>query len=973
MATKTCLDIFNEKTEVLQDFNKIFRSFVEDRLKEGQVINPVNTNLLQETIEQITKSVSDNIKDIKKMGLDEAGLKAQIDTLLDSQFTELNDVIHQYNVTNQALDDIYKNAGGEKMTERAFKNAIIHKFEQLALLEKTEVNRLNGEFEDILANLEQSGHSFTEDTIKQAKEIVVAAAMGKNDVLDKWAKDNGYKGLAEFEDELNLSIATGKTGKNPVVQAVAAWFDRYDKASTRIVRENNPNATALEGHTQSTSPNADKIVVAGVEDYINDIEDLLDVDAMVKNTKWDTQGLDEFDADTMRREFLKELYVVDSQRPDLGLGKAPARTDSYLASRKKVFKDPQSELEYIRLYGHSDRGLLGNIIYHRMNRVRQAAGYQLFGAKPGHVYRSINNLIDSGKGDLAEPTGTKTKTSEGKTARDNVRGTLKNFISRVEARRGVGESGDDMLKTLGDMASSLVTAGLTQGSPIRDIAMDKTFYAAWQKGVMQGKSPVVSMFDAIGELGALAKEVGSIGEPTLNAQVTEELAKTLGITTKMNYRALYANIEDDLNNYSGSKQSKAEKRAMKGAKVAGQVTDALSTLSLATRIQNGSRVKDIPWAGDTVSRVFDSQWDELEINFRGLLEDHGFTKAEFDLLKQTNTKTLTVDGETARLGLDTDKFDLIPDSELQKVSRGAETPAAIRQRLKSRYKLFSNDLVNIINTLPSQAGDLFGRTGNAKVDAYISQMSRFFNLTGTAWLNLMKQFHRANGGNVFDIGHFSFGTIAKQMGKTNAGIYRGAALLGVMATGGLGYIWLKDLRDGKTPRDITPALLADALITAGIGGAAGYFYESIKYNGALFGLPIVGVGAKALKGVTGAAAGAIGLAEAEGEEAETEAKDKLYKGLKDAASSTGFGELWWGKLLRDVFINKALDVPISKKDRAYDFKLGRESWLSPEDESDLEARQLRRDERNRKIKEEGGIVDNFGRVIKKPIKNWFDE
>ena len=168
-------------------------------------------------------------------------------------------------------------------------------------------------------------------------------------------------------------------------------------------------------------------------------------------------------------------------------------------------------------------------------------------------------------------------------------------------------------------------------------------------------------------------------------------------------------------------------------------------------------------------------------------------------------------------------------------------------------------------------------------------------------------------------------------------------------------------------------MLADALITAGIGGASGYFYESIKYNGALFGLPIIGVGAKALKGVTGAAVGAIGLAEAEGEEAETKAEDKLYKGLKDAASSTGFGELWWLKIISGVAIHKGLDVPISKQDRAYDFKMGRESWLSPEDESELESRQLRRDERNQKIKEEGGVIDNFGRIIKKPIKNWNDE
>ena len=969
MAKKDCIGVFNEQTKVLKDLNKLVNNLVKGVAKEGQVVNPLNTRLLQETVDSITGSVTKNLDEIIAMGLPPDKLQAQIDTLLDSQFHELNGVLHQYNVTNQALDDIYKNAGGEKMTERSLKNSIIHKFEQLAVLEKIEVNRLNEEFKDILANLDQGGRKFNEDTINQAKEMVVAASQGKVDILDKWAKDNNYDNLQTLENEIHLAISTGKTGDNPVVDAIAAWYDRYDKASNRIVKENNPNARHLEGHTQSTGPNADKIILAGEQKYIDYMDDVLDLKKMIKGTKWDTEGLNYDDALNMNRKFLKELYELESQRPDIGLGKAPARADAYLASRSKVFKSPEAELEYIREFGHSDRGLLGNIIYHRMNRVRQAAGYQLFGAQPGHVYRSIDGLIDAGKGDLAEFDGVKVKTALGKTARDNVRGTLKNFVSRVEVRRGVGESGDDMIKTIGDVGSNIVTSGFTQGAPIRDISIDKTLYAAWQKSIMNGKGPVSATFGAVGELAALTKETASIGGKSLNAQATDEIAKTLGVTTKINYRSLYANIEDDLNNYSGVKQSKSERGAQKAAKATGAWTDIMSDLSLATRIQNASRVKDVPWAGDAVSRVWDSNWDDLTTNFRGMLEDHGFTKAEFDILKQVNTKTLTVDGDTVRLGLDIDQFDKIPDSELHKIRRGAETPAAIRQRLKSRYKIFFNDLVNTVNTLPSQAGDVFGRTGNVKVDAYISQMSRFLNLTGTAWLNLMKQFHRANGGNVFDIGHFSFKTIAAQMGKSKAGIYRGAGLLGILATGGLTYIWLKDLRDGKTPRDLTPAVLADALMAGGAAGAAGYFYESIKYNGALFGLPVVGVVQKAGKGILGVGDAAISSLEGDDEAAEK----KADRAFKNSLSATGLGELWYLKWARDVFIHKGLNVPVSKKDQAYDFKVGRESWLFPEDEGELEAKQLRRDERNRKIKEEGGIVDNFGRVLKKPIKNWFDE
>ena len=517
----------------------------------------------------------------------------------------------------------------------------------------------------------------------------------------------------------------------------------------------------------------------------------------------------------------------------------------------------------------------------------------------------------------------------------------------------------DTVALLDRTARNVSTATITLAQSVRNLGWDNTFYPVLQDALLNNKSLLMVVPRAAGELASL---LDGAFNPRTGQTGFDEIMGVFGLDMEITSKALYANMSDSVVVSGRKTKGKWNNAAYTGAKVSDKVADVFTGLALNDRINRKARVNATSRLGHILTETFARTWDESSNGFKELFSRYGWGQAEFDLLRKVEPMNMEVDSfvigkKKIGLGPHPDKIKSLKGAELDSVRRGGESDIEVINRLTSTYKLLFKQWHQNLAATPSVKGEILN-FGNPYVKAAVGQYTSFFNITVSQGLNLFKSLYTAIGNSSFEIDKLTF-----LKGLANpAG---GAALVTYAAGAGVGMLWAKDILQGKTPRDLTPGVLFEALSSTGFGSMYTYLLNNYQYNGlkGLFTPPVAATGERVIQSSIDAAD--LLTLDVKGKKGKKMKQERQARLIHNLRKTVPIFDLWYGEWAGDL-LAKRLKIPVRRSERSYDAEIGRENYIDPESPRDKRRRQ-RRKRKEKRLEGKRGISKTIKELAKKPI------
>lgn len=563
---------------------------------------------------------------------------------------------------------------------------------------------------------------------------------------------------------------------------------------------------------------------------------------------------------------LDEMYL-DS----VSIGKLQPRKESsgsVLQQQVKrfEFEDVDAEWEFISRYGDLSNGAAAGVMGARQAQVSKMAADSILGRDWGHTLQEFARTIDE-----------TTTAWDAKEIQDYIQ-------SRAGFLQGIldGGSYESTLDHVIKGTDQFITATFTGAAYLRNLLIDNSMYTGVVRASFAKTSP---LYDYMSNFSKLLTGMVTPGR----VQEMADLIEAHGIAASMSQKQVVEGVANSLalGNRRGAKWAQNYNRGMNW------FSSATSMVSGADRGNRAARVMGAMQFGQALQASFKQAWSDLDPGVRSYYQRYGVGEPEFDLLK--TAKTVDDPRTGTKFLIDTNA--LLDDTFVVKsIRRPNETSHQARVRLRNTViALMEEGTSELVPRVQSSDVFSFTKHTNPLSKLITSAVYRFGPITMRQFNGTIRALRRGSG---LDDADTSIGAIAEAAIKSPVAF---AKLTAYMTTAGLMGMWAYDIKNGKTPREMSPLTVWEALNFSGASGAMGMIYMSLLYNQAIMSSPHNSVG--------------MSLIDFMKAMADIENPDQRLKLSRQArrliTRMGGFTNLWYTKAATDKAINTALGLETS--------------------------------------------------------------
>ena len=428
--------------------------------------------------------------------------------------------------------------------------------------------------------------------------------------------------------------------------------------------------------------------------------------------------------------------------------------------------------------------------------------------------------------------------------------------------------------------NSFVSATFTGSAFLRNVFNDNAMYTALVRNSFTKSSP---LWDFV------SNKTKVLSGTVVNGRVNEmaDLIELHGVAATMSAKQVVEGVANTLTMADRTGASWAQKFSYG----MNRFSESISKVGGADRGNKAARVMGAVQFGHAVQTALKSSWAQTDPAFQRYLKRFGIGQQEFEILRGAPT---VADPRTGRPLL-IDTWRLLDDDFRVTSMRGAnETSRQARVRLRNSVIALMEDGVSEF-TPKVQSSDVFTYTKqtNPLNKLILTSVYRFGPITIRQYEGVVRAIRRGAG---LDDADTSIGALAEAAVRSP---YAFAKVMGLMTVSGTIGVWAYDIKNGKTPRDLSPRTLWEGINFSGATGALGIIYMSLLYNQALMSSPL----------------NSIGMTLTEFAEAMADLENP-QQGKKIKASTRrliirmgGFTNLWYTKAVTDKLIQEALNSP----------------------------------------------------------------
>lgn len=733
-------------------------------------------------------------------------------------------------------------------------------FERTRINVESEIRWYNNNLESSFDNLYQRGE--IDRTVTDSAKKAFLSAISGGEELNKIFKKYGIEDNEQIQALTWQAISEGKYKGIPELHAIAKVFKGQEEAIASRLQTAGVPFKQLAGHVAKQAGDRQTLLNMGFDNYKKIADEVFNYEEIFKRKNIHEFGQEDIDS------WLKERFERKTEVDTYGLPKKKKTNLGH--SREAVFNnDGRSELAYFKATNPIDTDVLRAVFSHRQNLLKNAKLYELHGA---NLSMAIENMA---KVFLDDPEVGKILGS------DKLRFTEKYMRELGEDVGLLRSSTSDMDQTVNTAVktiSNLASAQQTGFAAVRQFINDGSVHTAFQASALKGTSPLAEWAGAMsGQINHMTK----VKKTKELAAMFEDMGVAMAFSTNHLTQGLLS--EEKL-----LRTSRWERYSHNIAEWHGKVT-------LSDWLYKSQRVHQSQHVSSILERSFADGWGDMEPIMKRMFREAGVTESVFKQL--ADAPKLKFEGSI--VGID---FKKMGASELTPFQSVKQNVAAARTSYITVHSKLLNDLVT-------------SRTLRGRVTSDWAPKGAVARLIFKYWginLDQYRSFLRLNrlaAGLDPDVGDIKgLGTMA----LTGRGVYRlGQALPSMMASG-IMYQWIRDLADGREPRDITGHALAQAMSFTGWGGVYGLMAQDIFYNQDVISSPLGGavdVGRGIVK-ATMAKRGNIGGTAARGAK-------RLIPGAN----------LWFTSMAYDKLLYDGLGARRTRREKRRDKKRGNPSFI----------------------------------------------
>ena len=782
------------------------------------VSNNIKDPVLKETVSQ---DVVNYIKDSIKGTFGEQRVDGSLESLLADASTQVHkaaaEVVDQFKKMGQIQEELGNRLKTAKNAREA-KGVMDAYFEDIEAHNVRAENNFALKFQNTIDNLGTAGRAVDQKTLMITKEAVLDALAG-GDKLNRLLVE---KGVNDPEMAIHEAMHKGTNSLIPELDLVGRLYTTLDNSVVKDLKDSSIYFNRAEGYVVSLGVDRNRMALVDSVQYKDSTLKRIRVDeTLVKN------GLDisQMDAGTKQKyidEFLNENYTRTLTDKSLEVNTPFKNTKGFLSQRIMVFKSAGDEYAYFKEFGLNTKGVFAEAMANKRRSLKKAAMYDVMGGDLGASLRAMQDSLND------------TRLMDA----DSADALIKRHADRLRndlTPRSQGEIDNELII---QGLSSLVSATLTPHAAARNAVYDNTVHTAQATSQLTGNTVFKEYLNTTSELmKGVYRGTGKGKE-----KVARDILSDVGLVINVSY-------SDTINQTSRIDLTKsASNKAINFFHEKAQgFAQAVSKYTLADRTYQASRLATGIHMGRHLNRVLTQDWTDMNVATKQAFKDSGITEDVFEFLKTVPRLEAKGYGEIV---LDTHNFSKGDIKKLAKASLPLEDSGDTAKRLVRQYSNLLVNLTNDASAIVTQRGTVGAkRTGNLLVDIMVSQTFKFANISISQYFGMLRSFRRASGLTSNDDSMAALVELAKSNPVKFGAMVSTATVGGVMLT------WSGDLREGKTPRDLTPRAMYESFLSSGFGGIVGYMMGTLYFNEDIVGSPVktvarpvVGLATGALKG-----------------------------------------------------------------------------------------------------------------------------
>ena len=768
---------------------------------KGDASKQVLLNHVKEELANIAKKVEVDAVKKYRDGIDDDVLSE----LKQFQRRQVMDVFNTYRIAtegNSLFDSISKG-----VTDKSGMNGSIETvFQRTDSLLGSAETWFDNMVEDVFKTLDTGGVRWNARTGFQAIDMLQDTLAGGSKMHNFLKK----MGAEEPQKSIFMTLREG-TSKIPELDTLSGAYKSIDDFNMSKIKSDAPYMGDVKNHVLPLKHNMDKIAASKTT--------LPDGTVLRGYAAYEKFMLDSVETSHLKNKYktkedLQQAIEMSYKKREANTSFAPSSrfksTTNPFSSRKFHMKTAELEWEFHEKFGEGTENVLASALEHKRNLLRSTVMHELHGPNVNFNLYALSKHIES-KQILSA---------------SEVNYQMVKHVNSLESRMGVGSEIHRAYSDLVEGAQHTITSGLTGTSMGRDLVFDKTLYTGAVSSLYKGNSQFLETTKVTWDL---LKTVAPTGEITRLGRIWERQ----GVMTKMGSGQLYSSQLMDAPGVKSIKtDTKGQTIARRFKNFAEGGRDFVSWVTLANRVQRAGRVSQAGNASSIILESLSNDFSKATPAVRIQFEQAGIGELEFNALK----KVKRLKDKGLDLTLDVHEFKNLDQKTIDSFKRNLETNEDAVRRLRYSYQFMNNEIVNMLSTVPSRRGMAAPSriSGFRQIDDLLKFSFRFSNIAVSQWVNQQRVLRAASGLNPNKAGGFngSYAEIAKKNPK---------ALLGVVTAaiaGGINILWIQDLTNGRTPRDITPETVGEAITASGMGGWVSWLWGNYKYGDDVIGTPL---------------------------------------------------------------------------------------------------------------------------------------
>ena len=555
-------------------------------------------------------------------------------------------------------------------------------------------------------------------------------------------------------------------------------------------------------------------------------------------------------------------------------------TTRLFGHRKLHFKNSEAEYDFLHQFGRSPRNILQEVMKHKRQLSMSTALYNILGPNVGFNLKVLERHAQTKFGKIADS--------------DNITKTILAEAQDLEVTMGHSAPVDTVTGHVFRAIKNLISYGLTGSATVRDLVNDKTVYTGLMRSFYTGENQLQHTTGAMWDVTKASVKNG-------RTQELADLLHTQGIMIRFEQALLYQGYIDDALGEGLQASGKGVKFAKAAEKFTARGRQIVSRYSGADRVNTAGRASQAVVAGDIIMTNLKQPWGKLNNNVKSLITQTGLGQKEWEVLAKVDT----IKFEGKDLMPDSRKVLELSDSAVEKLRRPLETAREAKIRLHYGYQQIQTELINHLATITSKRGQIRIKTQNDIANGLINTALSFTGIANSQWYNLHRAVRARAGLDPNAAGGINLSYLQLMSSHPTAF----AKVLGTQVAGGMLILWAQDLMLGKTPRDMTPANLALAVVAAGAGGMIAFAWQMLQYSRGNIGTPLEAFIAPVAQSVEAVKKGNV-------------------EGVKRNLSKVGKhwipgANMWWTKYAYKKAMQEAFNIHPTSAEKRLDREIGR--------------------------------------------------